>query len=164
MEWKSNVQHYRSYLDPQFPHSQKKICYLALLLVVTTHQAYLESMTWSVKRLLLASIWTAGLTLTRYFVQMEGARPNDPVRHSIVLDDVWKGYFWLDYCCLSLVWASDWKVKNIMHIFKVGLENHLLWKTNELYNFQYKSQWLKFSKIYLSIFNEMFPNIFHIFQ
>ena len=139
-----------------------KICYLllAVWLLVTTHQAYLESMTWSVKRLLLASIWTAGLTLTRYFVQMEGARPNDPVRHSIVLDDVWKGYFWLDYCCLSLVWASDWKVKNIMHIFKVGLENHLLWKTNELYNFQYKSQWLKFSKTYLSIFNEMFPNIF----
>ena len=91
---------------------------------VTTHQAYLESMTWSVKRLLLASIWTAGLTLTRYFVQMEGVRPNDPVRHSIVLGDVWKGYFWLGCYCLSLVWASDWNMKN-------GLDYYLAMHTME---------------------------------
>ena len=85
----------------------------------TTHQAYLESMTWSVKRLLPASIWTAGLTLTRYFVQMEGGRPNDPILHSISLCDVWKGYFWLDYYYLLLVWASSWKICGKMHKYSI---------------------------------------------
>ena len=70
---------------------------------------YLGSRILSLERPRPVSIWTIGPILTKYFARMVKGKPNGPILHWDVPDDVWKGWTWSDLCLL-LELASNWKI------------------------------------------------------